>query len=914
MRLRSRIATWSRAVFRREDLDRQVSEELDFHIENYAEDLMRAGMQPAEARRRARAELGSVAVVRENSRQAWGTRWLDELRGDLRYAIRILAKSPGFTAIAIGSLALGIGVNTAIFTVVKHVLYDRLAAPHPEQLRLLWCTDPGDIVIDFWGYFDSVPGGGNVTTSFSYPIYRQLRRENRALADLFAFKPLWRVNATVDGHAEAVTAQMVSGNFYSGLGVRPVLGRPIDESDDGPPGSGPVVVISDRFWINRFARSPDVIGKVISVNLTPMTIVGVNPPGFTGAYDALVSPDVFLPLSMQPLVAPMGPRPLLNDPDTWWVLIMGRARPGIPAPAAEAALNVSLDAAMRATMTVKKDAKMPHLMIRDGRRGQNQEAAMSKPAYVLQGLCGFVLLLACANLANLLLARAGARQREMSVRLALGARRGRILRQMFTESLLLSVIGGAGGLLLAWAARYVIPRLMSDPWGQLPYDPRIDWGIFTFAAAISIATGLLFGLTPAWQATRVHISSGLKDNTQTITHRRRGLGGKAMVVFQLALAMLLLAGAGLFVRTLVKLKYAHLGFRADGLVLFDMEPPAAKYPAGKDVALHHELEQKLAGVPGVDSVTLSQNPLVAGNVSQSRFRPAGQAIANNKERGAQFNLVGERFFSTMGIPLVAGRAFNAGDTETSTKVAVVNRQLVRDFFPNTNPLGQTFTTDLPDKGPITIVGICGDVKYNRVDGEIQPTYYVPYRQQGDANGGMGMTYEISTRLQPVAVVPALRAAVASVDKNLPLLDIRTQKEQIDATMREQQVMAELAGAFGILALTLASIGIYGIMAYSVSRRTNEIGIRMALGAQPAGVRRMVLGEASWMVVIGVAIGMGGALALGRVIASMLYGLNSWDPVTFATASALLILVALGASWFPARRAANVDPIRALRHE
>jgi predicted permease len=247
-------------------------------------------------------------------------------------------------------------------------------------------------------------------------------------------------------------------------------------------------------------------------------------------------------------------------------------------------------------------------------------------------------------------------------------------------------------------------------------------------------------------------------------------------------------------------------------------------------------------------------------------------------------------------------------------VAVVNRQLVRDFFPNTNPLGQTFTTDLPDKGPITIVGICGDVKYNRVDGEIQPTYYVPYRQQGDANGGMGMTYEISTRLQPVAVVPALRAAVASVDKNLPLLDIRTQKEQIDATMREQQVMAELAGAFGILALTLASIGIYGIMAYSVSRRTNEIGIRMALGAQPAGVRRMVLGEASWMVVIGVAIGLAGALLLGRVIASMLYGLNSWDPATFATASALLILVALGASWFPARRAANVDPIRALRHE
>jgi hypothetical protein len=306
-------------------------------------------------------------------------------------------------------------------------------------------------VKNFWGFFDTDSEGVNVTTSFSYPVYRQMRRENHSLEDLFAFKPFWRMNATVDGRAESVTTEMVSGNFYSALGVKPVLGRAIEESDDGAPGSGPVIVISDRYWTNHFARSPNVIGKVISVNLTPMTIVGVNPPGFTGAYDALVSPDVFLPFSMQPIVTPSGSKPLLSDPESWWVLMMGRAKPGVSTAAAESAMNVSFEAAVRATMPVKKGARMPRLLIRDGRRGQNQEAQMSKPAYVLQGLCGFVLLLACANLANLLLARASARQREMSVRLALGARRGRILRQMFTESLLLSLLGGAGGC--CWRGR-----------------------------------------------------------------------------------------------------------------------------------------------------------------------------------------------------------------------------------------------------------------------------------------------------------------------------------------------------------------------------------------------------------------------------------------------------------------------------
>lgn len=913
MSLRSRVKTWCRAVFRAEELRRQVGEELAFHIESYAAELERRGVAREEALRRARAELGSVAARREDCRRAWGAQFFDELFGDVHYALRMLRNSPGFTAIAVGSLALGIGANTVIFTAARHVMMDRLAVPHPEQLRLLWNTGADDLATSgFWGYFEPGPGGQSETTSFSYPIYEQLRRQNRSLADIFAFKPLGRMTATVDGRALAVSAEMISGNYYSTLGVRPALGRAITDADDGEPGSGPVIVISDHFWTTRFGRSPDVIGKVIYLNLHPMTIVGVNPPGFTGANDTQNSPDVFLPFSMQPSVTPFGPKSLLKDSGMWWVAMMGRLKPGVAEPQAEAALNVSFDAAVRATVPVKKDAKMPVLMLRDGSRGQNERSELSKPIYVLQGLAGFVLLLACANLANLLLARAGTRQREMSVRMAMGAARGRVLRQMLTESLMLSVMGGAAGLALAYAARNALPRLMSDPWDPAAFSGSVDWMIFGFAAAVSMATGLLFGLAPAWHATRVEVSLGLKDSAQTVTHRRRALGGKAMVAAQVSLAMLLLVGAGLFVRTLANLGSESLGFQPNHLLLFDINPPATRYTAGKDLELHRALEEKLATVTGVDAVTMSANPLIAGNISQSGFFPGTQTNAKNEH--ALFNQVGERFFATMGIPIVAGRGFDEGDTATSAKVAVINRKLAKKYYPNSDPLGQTFKTDLEDKVLIRIVGICGDAKYSQVKGEVDPTFYLDYRQSANKEGGMEMTYEVSTRMKPEAIVPALRAAVAQVDNNLPLLDVRTQMEQIDATMQQERVLADLTVGFGLLALVLASIGIYGVLAYSVSRRTNEIGIRIALGAQPGMVLGMVLREAAFVVATGVILGCGAALGMGKLVASMLYGLKSWDPATLGGSAVLLALVALGASWIPARRAAGVDPMRALRHE
>jgi predicted permease len=919
MSARSRILTWWRAVTRSAQLEAQVEEELRSHIESYAEYLMRSGLSRHEATRRARAELRSIAARKENCRAAWGTRIFDELGGDLRFAMRMLAKSPGLAAIAIGSLALGIGANTVIFTAAQHMLLDRLRVPHPEQLRLLWWSQPMDgAVEDLWGEFDHDPGGGQRSTSFSYPVYRQLRQSNRDLQDLFAFKPLDRQTVTVNGHAEAVGAEMVSGNYFQALGVLPQLGRAIQDSDDGTPGSSPVVVISEGFWTRHFARSPNAIGKPILVNMVPLTIIGVCPAGFSGAYSAQGTPDIFLPFSMQPTVAPQdirqpGGPSLLTNMGLWWVLVMGRVNTTSSDRTAEAALNVDLSAAVRATMPAKAGKPMPRLLLLDGSRGQNPAAeGLTRPIYVLMGLSGFVLLLACANLANLLLARAGARQREVSVRVALGASRRRILRQMLTESLTLSLLGGAAGLLLAYLVRDAIPHLLSRSWAPPAFSARFDWRILSFATGVSILTGLIFGLAPAWESARVEISSGLKDSARTASHRRRGLAGKAIVIIQVALSMLLVVGAGLFVQTLSQLGRARLGFQPDHLLLFGIEPPQTSYPGAKSTPLYRQIEEKLAAIPGVQSVTLTELPLIGGNVSAHTIIPEGQQRKPKGNPGALSNYVGRTFFSTFAIPIIAGRAFDATDTDTSAKVAVINESLAKKYFAGRSPIGRTFAFGGNNPTRLQIVGVSADAKYDNLRKPPEPTFYMPYWEE--KNGVSGVTFAISTHMDTQALLPLLRQAVGAIDRNLPILDVRTQNEQIASRMQNERNFADLTAAFGVLALVLAAIGIYGIMAYAVSRRTNEIGIRMALGAEPRRVLAMVLREATCLAAIGVAAGVCVALTMGRLIASLLYGLRSWDPTTFVVSAALLIAVAIAASWLPARRAAGMNPMRALRHE
>jgi len=915
----AQLGSWARATASRGRFEAGMEAELAHHLEARTADLVRSGLSYEEAARRARVELGPALMHKEDMRASVGLRWIDAMATDVRYAVRLLRKSPGFTAIAVGSLALGIGVNTAIFTVAQHMLLDRLQVPHPEQLRMFYLSEPRDSVVeDMWGWWDDLPGGGHVSTSFTYPVYQQLRSQNQSLADVMAFKPYGRMTVTIRGEAEATDAEMVSGNYYPVLGVRPQLGRGIQESDDGEVGSGPVVVISDRLWTNRLQRAPDVIGKVVFVNATPMTIVGVNPPGFTGAYSAQGTPDIFLPFSMQPIVAPQNmdsswSSSLLTNKNLWWVLVMGRVKPGVPSATAETSLNLALNAAVRATLPVKNGSQIPRLLLRDGSRGQNPGTEdFEKPIYVLMALAGLVLLLACANLANLLLARAGARQRETSTRLALGAGRGRILRQMMTESLLLSLLGGASGLLLAWATRNALPRLVSNAWAPPAFSASFSWPIFAFACAVSVLTGIIFGLAPAWQATRVQVSSSLKDSGQTVTHRRRGLAGKAIVTVQVALSMLLVVGAGLFVRTLVQLGRTPLGFHSHNLLLFNVDLPEKLYPNAASTELLQRLEERFTSVPGVQKVTLTREPLISGSAANTTFIPEGQQRKAEGNPSALVNRVGARFFETFGIPIVAGRGFDGNDTRTSRKVAVVNQSLARMFYPNLNPVGRTFETGGHRPYTIQIVGVCGDAKYYRVRNEVEPTYYTPYVQQDD--GMNAATFAIASLVPGQALLPSLRAALRQTDSNLPMLDVRTEDEQIAANLWRERIFATLTSGFGALALVLACVGIYGVMAYSVDQRSNEIGIRMALGARPEGVLRMVLREATWIVAVGAGLGIGTALIFARLIASMLYGLKPWDPATFALSTMLLLLVALAASWVPARRAAGVEPMVALRHE
>jgi predicted permease len=897
-----------RALFSRKQMDAELDEELRDHLEREAEKYRRMGIAPHEAMRRARLALGGSEQVKQQCRESRGTRFIEDLLLDFRYAMRSFARTPGFTAIAITSLALGIGANTTIFTITRQVLLDKLNVYRPEELHLFaWTGDQNRVPLRIWGHWNETE---HTCTSFSYPVYQQLRRQNSVFEDIFAFKVIPQLTVAVHDQPEPVTVELVSGNFYSALGVSPVLGRGVQNSDDGAPGSGTVAVISDGFWSRHFGRSPDVIGKIIQVNLTPVTIIGVNPREFTGASSVQVSPDVFLPFSMEPVAAPNDAKSLLTNPDQWWVLVMGRMKPGVSDAAARGAMDVLLSNAVRSTMTVEKSQSVPRFAMQDGSRGEDLNGEKySRPVCVLMALAAVVLLLACANLANLLLARASSRLRELSVRMAVGAKRGRIMRQMLTESLLLSAAGGIAGLLLGYFGRNAIPHLMSSSWETALIEVRFDWIVFGFTAAVSLCTGLLFGFMPARRATHTKVSSGLKESAHFATQSSSTLSPKVLIAVQIALSMVLLVGAGLSIQTLTNLNKNHLGFRPDNLVLFEIQAPNTRYPTPKDIVLYRQIEQRLASAPGVRSVALSKNPLIAGNVSNDDFVPDGLPPEENTQPYVDDNVVGKNFFATMGIPILAGRSFDNTDTETSRLVAVVNQQLANKYFPNINSIGRTFVSN---KKHIEIIGISGDARYADIRSDPPATFYTLYRQQSKSEPSM--TFEISAGMEPSALVPVLRDVVAKVDKDLPLLNIRTQNAQISDRTRQERIFASLTTGFGLLALILACIGIYGIMAYTVSRRTNEIGIRLALGAEPGRVLRMVLGAAWWLTMAGVLVGLAGALGTGRFIASMLYGLKPYDPSTLIGAALLLMFVALAASWIPARRAASIDPMRALRNE
>jgi len=919
--LLAQTRSWMRAVVRRRRLEAEMEVELAYHLEALTADLIRDGLAPAEAARSARIELGATTVCKEGMRASLGLRWWDELWADLRHAQRMLRKSPGFTVVAVSSLALAIGANTAIFSSAKQVLFDRLRVPHPEQLRLLgWYDNNRNAIHNMWGDNDTRPDGALTSSVFSYPVYRELHTHNSMMQDMFAFKEDW-MNATIRGNARRVQVEMVSGNYYAGLGVLPQLGRSILEADDAVVGSGSVAVISDSLWRREFGRSPAALGQAIKLNGAVLTIIGVNPPGFTGALSVQPSPEIFLPLSMQPLVHPMTwMRPdstypsLMSNPDLWWLHIMSRVKAGVKDSEARAALDVELGNAVRSTVPLKGEATTPNLTLDDGSRslGYYLDGRFHKPVYALMALSGFVLLLACANIANLLLARGSQRQREMGVRLALGAGRGRILRQLFTESLFLAALGGLGGLALGFMGRNVIPTLMTVSWQANEIQTPFDWGVFGFAAGVTLVTGILFGLAPAWMASRVEVGSNLKESAQTATRRRNGVGGKALVTFQIALSTLLVVSAGLFLRTLLSLNSVDVGFNADNLLLFEINPPEARYPEGRDVQLHSRLEAGLEAIPGVEQVAAAWEPYISGMMSNVDFLPEGETHGQHKRPAEYINIVGNNFFQTMVIPIVAGRAFGSQDTVTSQKVAVINESLARKRFPGVNPIGRRFKApDLLKDDWIQIVGVCADTHYDQLRDNPPPQFMLPYVQQPNVGK---MTYAIRTHIGSATLAPALRKVVQSLDRDLPIIDIRTQREQIDAAMTTERTFAALTTCFGVLALVLACVGIYGVMACSVANRRNEIGIRLSLGALPKQIQGMVLREIAWLAGLGVGVGLVSTLFLIRIVKSMFFGIQPYDPPTLVAGVLLLLTLALGSGWLPARRAAAVQPMEALRHE
>jgi predicted permease len=918
MRLLKRFLARLRNLLSRQANDQRFLEEMEEHIQRQAEEYRSAGMTPTEARRQALLKFGAVEAIREQYHTEKSLPFVESVIQDVRYSMRSLRKSWGFTWIATISLALAIGANTTIFSVMKRVLLDRLDVPQAEQLRLLrWHGDKHTAVSNMWGMSDNGPEGISAT-SFSYPAYEQLRRDNHVLEDLFAFKDVGRVNATIDGNAQILQGELVSGNYFDQLQVQPRLGRPI-VADDDRIGAPTVALISTELWQREFESSPEAVGRTIKVNMVPVTIIGVVPPGFTGAKSVQASPDLFLPMSSQPLVAPRGKNGSLlgaSSPEIWWLNIMGRTKAGVADVTAKAALDTSLSAAVRSSLNPDANTTIPRLDLVDGSRGLFLSKQMfEKPLELLMAVVGLVLLLACSNIASLLFARSMARQREVALRLALGAGRGRVLRGVLTESLLLSVLGGALGVVLAYAGCRTLPVLLANPWETSQFRMPLDWMVLAFTASVTLLSGLLFGTVPAWIATRSDAGSCLKAAGPGSTRRRKGLSGKMIVTFQVTLSTLLVTGALLFVGTLFQLAHVNPGFRTDQLVLFAIQQPESRYPAPKDLQLHQQIEERLRMLPGVQNVTLSEVAYISDSMENANFLPEGEIQDPEKDQSAWNNAVGAGFFHTMGIPILAGRDFNENDTASAPKVGILSESLARKAFPGQNPIGKRFLAHFHQGAPgdlIEVVGICGDTRYWSLKQDPVGMFYQPYRQT--PNLDFGATYEVRTSLSPASIAPSLRKAVQAIDADLPLQEIRTQQEQIDSSMQQERIIAALTASFGVLALVLSSVGVYGVMAYSVAQRTSEIGIRIALGALPREVLAMVLREAIWIAAVGICCGLGATLLSTRLVTSLLYGLRANDPAILATSAILLALVGLVASWAPARRAASVEPMQALRHE
>ena len=844
---------------------------------------------------------------------------------DLKHAYRMLMNSKGWTMVVLLSLAIGIGATTALFTAVNGLLLQTIPVRDPSELVILKWTGKNDMVRSSSDYgFSQQHNGQNVRSTFSNNVYQQLKAANQTMTDLIAGTSLESFNFASNGSSEIATAFGVSGNYFKVLGVSALVGRTIEESDEKADAE-PVVVISHAFWQRRFAGDRSIIGTTVRLNNTPVTLVGVLPPSFTGIQRmAENSRDAFVPFQLEtrfvptpdPRLAGSGApiKPRVDEPTNWYLQVAGRLKPGATreqvkgnlagpfeqaARGGMAAFEAALSDDQRKLQRNRRDGDaVPELLVLSGARGiYDLDRTSSRSASVLSAIVVLLLLIVCANVANLLLSRAAARYREVSVRLSMGASRRRLVRQLLTESLLLSGTGGALGIVLGYWSKKLLP------FGQ---NTTIDAQVLAFVAGISMLTGLTFGLIPALRATRVDLASAMKENSRSVAGARTWLS-KALLVTQVAVSVMLLIGAGLFVRTLQNLRSVDVGFNAANLLMFRVNPALNGYSPERTNQLYERMQASLEALPGVQSVSFTRNALLAGSTSITGIYKQGQADKEAKE--IYYMAVAPKFFATMQIPIVAGRDFDARDVADPDASAIINETAAKKYWPNENPIGQRIGQNIEESGNTEIVGVIKDTKYDSLRDAAPATMYTPIRP-----GTRSLTVMVRTATDPASLTETVRSAMQQIDADVPMTGITTQTEQVSGRFAQERLFALAYSLFGALALLLACIGLFGLMSYSVSRRTNEIGIRMALGAQRAGVVGMVLRESMLMVAIGVMVGLAGAIAGGRFVESVLFGLSTTDTLTISGAIGVTALVSLMAGYLPARRAARVDPMVALRYE
>lgn len=899
--LRARL----RGQFRRKQRDSELDAELNAHIDALTEEYLRRGMNEKEARHAARREFGGLEQTKDLYREQRGLPFFQNLAQDLRYASRMLIKSPGFAFVTVMTLALGIGANTALFSLINSVLLGNLPVRNPDELVVVQYTDSRS---------------QETEDDFSYPMYRAIRDKNTVFSGVLCRAGL-DFNVSFAGQSERALGEMVSGNYFETLAVRPFLGRLLSPEDDRIPGAHPVAVLSYGYWQRRFGSDPAVVGREITLNNYPMRIIGVAPPGFYGT-ELAANPDLRVPMMMATIFRPV-PANRLQSSRHSWLTILARRKPEVSISQAQASLEILYHQVLAAELQELGSSVNAHdsarilanrIRLMPGNHGfAHLRTEMERPLLLMFCVTVIVLLVACANLANLLLARNAKRRQEISVRLAIGAGRGRLIRQWLTETLLLSALGGCAGIIVAyWGKSAMLGVLPANFSANL--HATLDLRVLAFALFATLLTGLLFGLAPALQLSSANVSLSLRDDAPSIASAEHFFSLRSALIFvQVALSLPLLIGAGLFLHSLRNLRGVNMGFTKENVFLATLNPAMNGYPQERIKSLYHDLLARVRVLPGVRAASLTTSSVISGSWDQESVKVEGYQAGPDENVSPNAAVVSPGYFATLGIPFLQGRDFTEQDDASRPKVVVINETMAHYFFGNKNPLGKKMgTSDDPKQPPdMEIIGVVKDAKYVRVSDPPRRHFYTVMAQEPRL---FDMTLQVRTSGDPKLVGDLVRAQLHDLDPNLPLYATTTLEIQIEDSLTQEKLLSWLSSLFGLLATLLASLGLSGVVAFSVARRTREIGIRMALGAQARDILRSVVGRMTLLVGFGMAVGLLAAFGLSRLLAGMLFEVGPADPLSFAGACFLLSLVAAVAAFLPARRATRVDPVVALRYE